>query len=99
VIRALVVDDEPLSRRAVRQLCARYADVAVIAECGTAAEAAAVLRRSAVDVVFLDVKMPGLTGLDLARRRQGDRPMFVFVTAYAEYALPAFDAGAVDYLT
>ncbi|NOT08926.1 MAG: response regulator transcription factor [Gemmatimonadales bacterium] len=100
MIRALVVDDEPLSRRAVRQLCARHPDVIVVAECRNGAEAAGALRRSAVDVVFLDVKMPGLNGLDVARRRQrAQRPLVVFVTAYDEFALPAFDAAAIDYLT
>jgi two-component system LytT family response regulator len=100
MIRALVVDDEPLSRRAVRQMCARHPDVTVVAECRNGVEAAGVLRHSTVDVVFLDVKMPGLTGLDVARRRQGSRlPLVVFVTAYAEFALPAFDTAAIDYLT
>jgi two-component system LytT family response regulator len=83
VIRALVVDDEPLSRRAVRQMCARHPDVTVVAECRNGVEAADVLRHSIVDVVFLDVKMPGLTGLDVARRRHGTQlPLVVFVTDY-----------------
>jgi two-component system LytT family response regulator len=100
VIRALVVDDEPLSRRAVRQMCARHPDVTVVAECRNGVEAADVLRHSIVDVVFLDVKMPGLTGLDVARRRHGTQlPLVVFVTAYQEFALPAFDVDATDYLT
>jgi two-component system, LytTR family, response regulator len=100
VIRALVVDDEPLSRRAVRQMCARHPDVTVIAECRNGIEAAGVLRHSTVDVVFLDVKMPGLTGLDVARRCLGVQPpLIVFVTAYDEFALPAFDTAAIDYLT
>jgi two-component system LytT family response regulator len=99
VIRALIVDDEPLSRRAVRQLCARRSDVVVVAECRNAAEAGTVLRRSSIDVMFLDVRMPGLTGLDVARRREHGRPLVVFVTAFQEFAFPAFDTGAVDYLT
>lgn len=100
MIRALVVDDEPLSRRAVRQMCARHPDVTVVAECRNGVEAAALLRHSTVDVVFLDVKMPGLTGLDVAHRRQRtQRPFVVFVTAYQEFALPAFDTAAIDYLT
>jgi two-component system LytT family response regulator len=99
VIRALIVDDEPLSRRAVKQMCSRLSDVLVVAECRNAAEAAAILRRSSVDVMFLDVKMPGLTGLDVARRRPHERPLVVFVTAFEEFALSAFDTGAVDYVT
>ncbi|MGH7468309.1 MAG: LytR/AlgR family response regulator transcription factor [Longimicrobiales bacterium] len=100
MIRALIVDDEPLSRRAVRQLCARHADVIVAAECSNGSDAATVLRRAPIHVVFLDVKMPGLTGLDVARRRQESQlPLIVFVTAYDQFALPAFDAAAIDYLT
>ena len=103
MIRAVVVDDEPLSRQAVRQMCARHRDVTVVAECRNGAEAAGVLRHSTVDVVFLDVRMPGLTGLELARGRRGaqltELPLIVFVTAYDQYALPAFDTAAIDYLT
>ena len=100
MIRALIVDDEPLSRRAVRQMCARHDDVLVVAECRNGVEAAKALRHATVDVVFLDVKMPGLSGLDVARRRHDGRlPLVVFVTAFQEFALPAFDAEAIDYLT
>ena len=100
MIRALVVDDEPLSRRAVRQMCARHPDVTVVAECRNGVEAAGAIRHSAVDVLFLDVKMPGLSGLDVAHRRRGAQlPLVVFVTAYDEFALPAFDTAAIDYLT
>jgi two-component system LytT family response regulator len=100
VIRALIVDDEPLSRRALRQMCDRHPDVTVVAECRNGVEAAAALRQPTVDVVFLDVKMPGLTGLDVARRRaEKQLPLVVFVTAYHEFAVPAFDTAAFDYLT
>ena len=100
MIRALIVDDEALSRRAVRQMCDRHRDVMVVAECRNGIEAADALRQSAVDVVFLDVKMPGMSGLDVAGRRDGSNlPIVVFVTAYEQFALPAFDAAATDYLT
>lgn len=100
MIRVVIVDDEPLSRRAVRQLCERYSDVVVIAECEHGVEAVSLLRRASADLVFLDVKMPGLSGLAVARRLDGSAlPLFVFVTAYQEFALPAFDVDAVDYLT
>lgn len=100
MIRALVVDDEPLSRRAVRQMCARHDDVVVVAECRNGMEAAAVLRHSSVDVAFLDVRMPRVSGLDVARWRSGIQlPLVVFVTAYDEFALPAFETAALDYLT
>jgi two-component system, LytTR family, response regulator len=103
VIRALVVDDEPLSRQAVRQMCARHPDVLIVGECRNGIEVAGAMRQSTVDVVFLDVRMPGLSGLEIARRRPDSQlsqlPLIVFVTAYDQYALPAFDAAAIDYLT
>ena len=100
MIRALIADDEPLSRRALRQMCDRHADITVVAECRNGVEAASALRQPTVDVVFLDVKMPGLSGLDVARRRDETLlPLVVFVTAYHEFAVPAFDTAAFDYLT
>lgn len=101
-IRAVVVDDEPLSRRAMRQLLDPRPDVEVVAECDSADGLEAVIGQ--VDVVFLDVEMPGRSGLDVARAVAdasggGGPPFVVFVTAYDEYAVPAFDACAVDYLT
>lgn len=99
MIRALVVDDEALSRRAVRQLCARHPDVTVVAECQNGAEALAALREFPIDVAFLDVRMPGLHGLDVARCLREMRPLVVFISAYEEFALPAFDVAATDYLT
>jgi two-component system LytT family response regulator len=64
-IRALIVDDEPLARRGIRQLLAPYRDVSVVGECRDGREAARTLAAGAVDLVFLDVQMPGLDGLDL----------------------------------
>ncbi len=104
-LRAVVVDDEPLSRRALRQLLDPRPDVEVVAECASAADLDAVVEQA--DVLFLDVEMPGRSGLELARAvaeasggtARGGPPFVVFVSAYDEYALPAFDACAVDYLT
>lgn len=105
-LRAVVVDDEPLSRRAMRQLLDPRADVEVVAEYASAEGLDATLGQA--DVLFLDVEMPARSGLDLARTladarggagRGGGPPFVVFVTAFDEYAVPAFDACAVDYLT
>jgi two-component system LytT family response regulator len=99
-IRTLVVDDEPLSRRALRQLLARHADVEIVGECEDGLEARDALRALEPDVVFLDIRMPELSGLDVARQRGPSAlPYIVFVTAFDEFALPAFEVEAVDYVT
>jgi two-component system LytT family response regulator len=97
-LRALIVDDEPLSRRAMRQLLDARGDIAVVAECGDARSVEPWL--AGTDVVFLDVLMPGPSGLELARHLTSSGPPFVvFVTAYDEYAVPAFETEALDYLS
>lgn len=98
-IRALVVDDEPLSRRAMRQLLAAHPDVEIVAECGDAIDAREWIDSAAPDVVFLDIRMPGMSGLELAAMRERGRPLVVFVTAYESYALPAYDVEPADYIT
>jgi two-component system LytT family response regulator len=97
-IRAFIVDDEPLSRRAVRQLLARHDDVVVAGEFGDAIAAREALRGDRPDVVFLDVRMPAMSGLELAQGNDGSLPLVVFVTAFDEFALPAFEVDAVDFL-
>ncbi len=98
-IRALIVDDEPLARRGIRQLLATHADVAVVGECRDGREALHALAAQQPDLVFLDVEMPGLDGMRLIDVRGAERmPLIVFVTAHEEFAVRAFDAQAVDYL-
>jgi two-component system LytT family response regulator len=99
-LRALIVDDERLSRLALRQLLAATPDVEVGAECRDIAEAEP--RLSDADVVFLDIQMPRQSGLAAARRWESTSPsgpLIVFVTAFDQFALPAFDTAAIDYLT
>ena len=99
MIRALIVDDEPIARAGIRTLLATEIDVAVIGECRDGAEAVARIRADRPDLVFLDVQMPELTGFEvLSALEPNDVPAIVFVTAYDEYALDAFEASAVDYL-
>jgi two-component system LytT family response regulator len=99
-IRAIVADDEALSRRLVHQMLERHADVAVVADCSDGAAAREAMETLAPDVVFLDVRMPVESGLDVARRRDAAAgPLVVFVSAYDKFALPAFETDAVDYLT
>jgi two-component system LytT family response regulator len=101
MIRALIVDDEPLVRERLRTLLAEHADVEVAAEAEDGPSALEAVRRLTPDVVFLDIQMPGLTGLEVAEvwRREGSLPIIVFVTAYDQFALEAFRLHALDYLT
>jgi two-component system LytT family response regulator len=97
--RALIVDDEPAARRGVRQLLRAFPEFVVAGECRNGREALAALDALAPDVVFLDIQMPEIGGFELIRRRTAERmPVIVFVTAYDEFAIRAFDAEALDYL-
>ncbi len=98
-IRALVVDDESLARRSLTVLLHRDPDIESVGECESGAEAIEEIRRSKPDLVFLDVQMPECGGFDVLEMLGGDLPpAVIFVTAYDEYALRAFEAGALDYL-
>jgi two-component system LytT family response regulator len=99
-LRALIVDDEPLARSNLRILLRRDPEIESIEECGSGAEAVAAIRKAAPDLVFLDVQMPECDGFEVLKILKGDEslPVIVFVTAYDEYALRAFDTGALDYL-
>jgi len=98
-IRALIVDDEPLARRGIRQLLAPYAGIVVVAECRDGREAVRAVAKLKPDLVFLDIQMPGLDGMDATRWFGAERsPAVVFVTAHEEFAVRAFEARALDYL-
>jgi len=100
VIRAIIADDEALSRRLVHQLLERHTDVAIVAECADGEETREAIVTHEPDVVFLDIRMPVESGLDVARSREPRTgPFVVFVTAYDRFALPAFETDAADYLT
>ena len=97
--RVLVADDEPAARRGVRQLLAAFPEYVVAGECRNGREVLAALDLLAPHVLFLDVQMPELGGFDVIRQRTPDRmPVVVFLTAYDQYAIRAFDAEALDYL-
>src|SRR5688500_13830704 len=95
----LIADDEPAARRGVRQLLAPFSDFAVTGECRNGAEVLTALDVSAPDVVFLDIQMPGIDGFEVIRRRSAERmPAVVFLTAFDQFAIKAFEAEALDYL-
>ena len=98
-IRALIVDDEALARRNLTVLLSDDPDIESIAECSSGLEAVEAIRKSRPDLVFLDVQMPECDGFDVLEMLGNDLPpVIIFVTAYDEYALRAFEAGALDYL-
>jgi two-component system, LytTR family, response regulator len=97
--RAVIVDDEPTARRGIRLLLERDGGVEVAGEASTAPEAVELIQRVKPDLAFLDVQMPGSDGFEvLTQLGPGPRPAVVFVTAYDEHALRAFEVNAVDYL-
>jgi two-component system, LytTR family, response regulator len=99
VIRALIADDETPARRKLRGLLAREGDFEVVAEAGDGAEAVEAIRNLSPDVVFLDIQMPRLDGFGVIREVGVEAmPLVVFVTAYDEHALKAFEVHALDYL-
>ena len=98
-LRALIVDDEPLAREWVRGAVAEDPELEVVLECGNGFEAAEAIRRLKPDLVFLDVQMPGLDGFGVLEALSPEEiPAIVFVTAFDQYAVRAFEAQAVDYL-
>ena len=98
-IRAMIVDDEPLARRRLRDLLASAPDVELVAECANGRDAIQAIEASLPDLLFLDIQMPQVDGFDvLATVGVGRVPVVVFVTSYDQFALRAFDAQALDYL-
>jgi two-component system LytT family response regulator len=98
-IRVLIVDDEPLVRRGIAALLAEEPEIEVLGEARNGTEAVTQIRNTRPDLVFLDVQMPGLDGLGvLSSLEPEERPAVVFVTAFDQYAVRAFDLHAVDYL-
>lgn len=99
LIRTLIVDDEPLARGGVRQLLSGDAELSIVADCGDGVEAVRLIRELAVDLVFLDVQMPVIDGFGVIAEIGAEAmPIVVFLTAYDQHALKAFEAHALDYL-
>ena len=98
-IRTLVVDDEPMARERILGLLAQETDVEVIGQCADGVQAVSAIQQLSPELVFLDVQMPAVDGFGVIKQVGADKmPMVVFVTAYDEYALQAFEVHALDYL-
>src|SRR3712207_5034258 len=99
MIRTLIVDDEPLARARIRRFLASEKDVEIVGEAGDGGAAIADAQRLKPDLMFLDIQMPETKGLEVVEQLATDHmPVVIFVTAYDQYAIQAFDVHAIDYL-
>ena len=98
MIRAIVIDDERLARQELKNLLQSFDNIQIVAESGKPEEALDLIERENPDLIFLDIQMPGMTGFELLDELEGKAPEVIFVTAYDEYALKAFEVNALDYL-
>jgi two-component system LytT family response regulator len=99
LLRALIVDDEELAREGIRLMLASQPDIEVVGEAADGPSATEAISRLSPDVIFLDVRMPGFDGFEVLDRIAGPhQPHVVFITAYDEYAVRAFEENAIDYL-
>src|SRR6476661_3576953 len=98
-LRVLIVDDEPVARHRLKRLLRKVGDVTIVAECADGDSAAAAIQEHELDLVFLDVQMPKMSGFDVLRTIGAEQmPAVIFVTAFDRFALQAFEAQALDYL-
>jgi two-component system LytT family response regulator len=98
-MRVLIVDDETLARDELKSLIAEESDIEIVGECANAIEGIAAINRLSPEIMFLDIHMPQVTGLEMLRMIDPERmPRVVFLTAYEEYAVRAFEENAFDYL-
>jgi DNA-binding LytR/AlgR family response regulator len=96
-MKCLIVDDEPLAQQVMEEFAGRVHFLEVVGKCSSATEAAEVLRNTPIDLIFLDIHMPRISGLDFINSLHNP-PQFILVTAYSEYALQGFNVNATDYL-
>jgi two-component system LytT family response regulator len=98
-IRALIIDDEPLARERIRSLLLHEPDLEILAECADGPSAVAAIKQHSPDLIFLDVQMPGMNGFDVLRNLDKEPlPAVIFITAFDQHALKAFEVHALDYL-
>ena len=97
-MNALIVDDNKIARTTMRQLASQVKDIVLAGECGDAMDAYNLLHEQPVDLVFLDIEMPGMTGLELIKNLGNKKPLIIFTTSKKEYAAEAFELNVVDYI-
>jgi len=97
-MNALIIDDNKIARTTISKLAERIDDITIVAECSSAMEAYNLIQAQTVDLLLLDIEMPGMTGLELTKNLQHKRPVIIFITSKREYAADAFDLNVVDYI-
>lgn len=97
-MNCLIVDDNKLARTAMRQLASHVEQLQIVGECNSAMEAYNILQKEKIDLLLLDIEMPGMSGLELTRNLGKKRPVIIFTTVKKEYAVEAFELNVADYL-
>ena len=97
-MNALIVDDNKMARIALSELAGRIDDLTIVAECSNAFEAYNLILSESIDLLLLDIEMPGMSGLELTKNLKNKRPVIIFITSRKEYAADAFDLNVVDYI-
>jgi two-component SAPR family response regulator len=97
MIKCLIVDDEPLARKLINNHLAHFKQFEIIAECENAIEASIALQNSSIDLIFLDIQMPEINGIDFLKSIQ-NRPKVIITSAYKEFAIDGFDLDVIDFL-
>src|ERR1700712_259801 len=97
-MNCLIVDDNKIARATMKQLASQVKDISIAGECATAMDAYNFLQENAIDVLFLDIEMPGMTGLELTKNLGAKSPVIIFTTSKKEYAAEAFELNVADYI-
>lgn len=97
-MNCLIVDDNQIARSTLKQLATQITEIDVVGECDNAMEAYNVLQQQPVDVVLLDIEMPGMSGLELTRNLGKNGPLIIFTTSKKDYAAEAFDLNVADFI-
>ena len=97
-MRCLIVDDNQLARMVMKQLVSQVQILELVAECSDAMQAYNYLNNGQVDLLFLDIEMPGMTGIELTKKLGNKKPLIIFTTAKTDYAVEAFELNVVDYI-
>jgi DNA-binding LytR/AlgR family response regulator len=97
-MNCLIVDDNKIARTTLRQLASQLKDLTIAGECSNAMDAYNLLQEVPVDIILLDIEMPGMSGLELTRNLTGKRPLIIFTTSKKDYAAEAFDLNVADFI-